>query len=231
MMVTINESLLQSAISAYTNYSYNGSGKIQLPYYQTVDGVYGGKWLVYEITSHLQALGCDGKTTSQIQTIATNNPSSTGMDCSGLVLNTTYIASSGAMLTYFANLIPGFPKTAPVIEQLHNGITANNLTSTVYCDEITLPENMRAGDFIRFGGGTHVGVIKSINRVIDYTGGTISYHITYAHSSGGKGPHEAIIYVIEGHTLNSSYALWSDWDSSYSSYIKSIFNYVCRPKG
>lgn len=229
-MVAIDESLLKNAISAYTNYTYSGSGKIQLPYYQTEEQVYGGKWLVDEITSHLQALGCDGKTTSEIQAITDNNPSKTGMDCSGLALNVTYVASSGEMLTYYANLIPGFPKDESDLYQLHYGITASALTSLTYCDEISLPENMKAGDFIRFNSGEHIGVIKSIVKNIDYTGHTISYYITYAHSSGGKGPHEATISVPEGQALNSSSALWSDWDSNYSSIIKSLFNYVCRPK-
>jgi len=228
-MVVINESLLQSAISEYTNYTYNGSGKIQLPYCWGDSGGI-GKWTKNEIDSNLQTLGCDGKTTSQIQTIVNNNIEKSGIDCSGFALNTSYIASYGEMLTYYASLIPEFPTNLSDIEQLHWGISANNLTSLTYTDKITFPENMKVGDFIRFDNGTHIGIIKSIKRVIDYIGQTISYHITYAHSSGGKGPHEAIIYAGEGQELSSSSVLWSDWDSSYSIYIKSIFNYICRPK-
>lgn len=232
--MSINQNTLVSAIIAYTNYSYNGSGKIQLPYRWGAPGGI-GKWSVSEITANLKTLGCDGKTTSQIQTIATNNPDKTGVDCSGFALQVTNTASSGGMLAYFANIVyntlndKNFPINGTQTSQLRYGVSAAVLTDLKYSTKIELPENMRAGDFIRFDGGGHIGVIKSITKQIHYTGQTVSYTINYAHSSGGKGPHDAQIFVGEGYALNSSTALWSDWDSNYSSTIKNLFNYVCRP--
>lgn len=227
--MTINEGTLSSAINSYTNYSYNGSGKIQLPYNM------GGKWSVSEITANLKALGCDGKTTSEIQTIATNNPAKAGIDCSGFVLNVATTASNGSILSYFANIVyytlgdKNFPISGSQTSQLHYGVSAALLTDLRYSTKIDLPENMLPGDFIRFDNGSHIGVIKSISKYIDYTGHSVTYTINYSHSSGSKGPHDATIYVGEGNALNSSGALWTDWDSNYATTIKGLFNYVSRP--
>lgn len=233
--MSINASTLLSEINSYTNYSYKGSSKIQLPYQWGGPGGV-GKWLVSEITSNLQALGCDGKTTAQIQSIATSNPQKSGIDCSGFVLNVATNASSGAILSYFANIVYNvmgektFPYTGSQTSQLHYGVSAAVLTDLQYSTRIDLPENMQPGDFIRFDNGAHIGIIKSISQYIDYTGHTVSYIITYAHSSGSKGPHEATVSVPQGKALNAPEALWSDWDSSYSTTIRGLFNYVCRPK-
>ncbi len=232
--MSINETTLSSAVNSYANYSYSGSGKIQLPYkWGAAGGI--GKWSLSEITANLKSLGCDGKTTSQIQSIVTNYPDKSGIDCSGFALQVTTTASSGGILSYFANIVyntlgdKNFPINGSETSKLHYGVSAALLTDLRFCTKIALPENMKAGDFIRFDNGGHIGVIKSISKYIDYTGHSITYTINYAHSSGSKGPHNATIFVGEGYALNSSSALWSDWDSSYATTIKSLFNYVCRP--
>ena len=233
-MAYIRSGFLTDNIEEYTKFRFDGY-QIQLPYY------WGGKESASTIRANLSTLcggSGSGKTEAQIQAIATDNETLCGVDCSGFVLRTTNEAcsSNDGILDYFSEIAhsisSGFPIDESAEVRYRWGISSEILTSSEYSSIITGVTNIKVGDFIRFDDGAHIGVVKSITNTIQ--NGQLKYIITYAHSSGGKGPHEASITlladsVIEMATLNLSAGSWNDWNSSYSATIKNLFNYVCRP--
>lgn len=234
----MSEYVIQNSIIAnieeYTEFIFGGY-QIQLPYKM------GGKESAATIRTKLTTLcGGDGTgmTEQQIQTIATNNPSQCGIDCSGFALRTANESTNhtDTILDFFSDIAyaynPSFPRYDSAEVRYRWGIGAATLTSSTYCQVITDITDILPGDFIRFDSGDHVAVVKSV--VSAPFQGWIRYIIEYAHSSANKGPHEAYI----GFTVPSLAALsqmsltdghWSDWSTNYSSTIKSLYNYVCRP--
>lgn len=233
---SVNNNNLNENIEAYTNFNFYGHA-IQIPYYN------GGKISTDTIRANLLSL-CGGSVTgltkSYIQNKATTNSSMCGIDCSGFVLRVANEStmSSNTVLNYFAGIArsidPGFPSSG-VENQYTYGILASTLTSLSYCQQITTITEVKPGDFIRFSNGDHVGIVKEVRyQILD---GIAYYFIAYAHSSGGKGPH--IGYVrFNWSTVQSSpgaplsagdWSDWDDWNTGYSSTIKGLFNYVCRP--
>lgn len=230
----VDSNTIISQINAYTSFFFGGYS-IQLPYHM------GGKESATTIRSRLTTLcGGDGTslTQAQIQTIASNNEAQCGIDCSGFALRTANESTnnSDVILDYFSNIArgfdPNFPYSSSKEIRYRYGIGAGTLTNTTYSRQITNITNIKAGDFIRFDSGDHVAVVKQIES--GYLQGMLRYIINYSHSSGSKGPHNA--YIAFSATSMEALAqksltdgTWSDWNSSYSTTIKNLYNYVCRP--
>ena len=120
---------LNTGCSAYTAFTYNGSS-IKLPYYL------GGKKTPDQIRTAIANWGGSSKTTTEIQTYVSNNRSTFGIDCSGLVYYALNEASSGAVRTYFES------KLNNAVGKLTYafGISASNLTNTHMVQKSQLPK-------------------------------------------------------------------------------------------
>lgn len=201
---------LNTSCSAYTAFSYNGSS-INLPYYL------GGKNTPDQIRTAITNWGGSSKTASEIQTHVSNNPSTFGIDCSGLVYYVLNKASSDAVRTYFENKLnlPGQLTYA-------YGISASNLTNTAYGTKITAARDIKPGCIMRTDNGGHVMVIHSVNK---NSAGVVT-SIVYAHSNGSKGPHHGYITIgDQTKDLNDSSQTWND--TAYTdAKAKSLYNYT-----
>lgn len=201
---------LNAGCGAYTTFSYNGSS-IKLPYYL------GSKKTPDQIRTAITNWGGSSKTTAEIQTYVNSNPSTFGIDCSGLVYYALNEASSGAVRTYFENKL----NASGQLTYAH-GITARNLTNTAYGTKITAAKDIKPGCIMRTDNGGHVIVIHSVNR---NSAGVVT-SIVYAHSNSSKGPHHGFITVgNQTKDLNDSSQTWSD--SAYTdAKAKSYYNYT-----
>jgi hypothetical protein len=184
------------------------SSIIQLPY------KLGAKNLPTTINSYLRSLctysnGSFNKTTAEIQQLANSAPASTGVDCSGLVYYVLNEASYGAVNKQF-NVSYAY------------GVSASNLTSTVYGSTKTLAKTIVPGCTFRMDNGGHVAVVYKVEK----NSSNVVTRIRYAHSNGSKGPHTAYINIgNENLDLKSSSQTW--YDSAYSdATAKSLYNYA-----
>lgn len=191
---------LNTGCSAYTAFTYNGSS-IKLPYYL------GGKKTPDQIRTAIANWGGSSKTTTEIQTCVSNNRSTFGIDCSGLVYYALNEASSGAVRTYFES------KLNNAVGKLTYafGISASNLTNTAYGTKITAAKDIKPGCTIfmhdNTTGSDHVIVIHSVNK---NSAGVVT-SIAYAHSNGSKGPHHGSITIgNQTKDLNDSSQTWHD---------------------
>lgn len=205
---------LNTGCSAYTAFSYNGSS-IKLPYYL------GGKKTPDQIRTAITNWGGSSKTAAEIQTYVTNNPSKTGIDCSGLVYYVLNEATSGAVRTYFENKLnhPGEFSYA-------YGITAKNLTDTAYGTKITAAKNIKPGCVINSDDGGHVLVVHSVNK---NSAGVVT-SIVYAHSNSGYGPHHGYVNIgDQSKDLNDASQTWNDQaytDATAKSSWKQVLRYT-----
>lgn len=191
--------ILNTSCSAYTAFSYNGSA-IKLPYYL------GGKKTPEQIKTAITNWGGFSKTAAEIQTQVSSNPSTYGIDCSGLVYYALNEASSGAVRTYFENKL----NSAGLLTYAY-GISARNLTNTAYGTKITAAKDIKPGCTIFMYDDTknsnHVIVIHSVNKNLS---GVIT-SIVYAHSNGSEGPHHEFITIgDQTKDLNDSSQTWND---------------------
>lgn len=216
----INIDVLKDKISSYVDFKYTDksgkeSEKIQLPYQW--GGESGkGKWSVEEMNKNMQKLGLIADD-PKLQEKVSANSKVTGIDCSGFVLQVINAATNGLAVQYYKKVFK-----IPTNNVLHWGVSAANLTSSQCSKKITTFSEVRPGDYIRFDGGGHIGIVYEVS------GDTIFY----AHSSGSKGPHKASVKVSQAGKsgLNlSSEGTFIDWDNGYSATIKKLFNYICRP--
>ncbi|MBL4937524.1 hypothetical protein JK636_17525 [Clostridium sp. YIM B02515] len=184
------------------------SGFIQLPY------KLGAKNTPNMINSYLMPLCTDSngyfnKTTAEIQQLATNNPSSAGVDCSGLVYYVLNEASYGAVNSFF-NVSYAY------------GVSANNLATTVNGVQKTSAKQIVPGCTFRMDNGNHVAVVYKV----ETNSSNVVTRIWYAHSNGSKGPHTAYIDIgNENYDLKSSYQTWHDIAYTDST-AKSLYNYT-----
>lgn len=202
---------LISFCKAYAEFTYNGYA-IQLPYRL------GGKNTPEEITAAISKwAGTSTKTQEEIQKYASDNPSTAGVDCSGLVYYVLNEASSGAVREYFENKL----NLAGQLTYKY-GISAANLTSDAYGSKLTVANAVRPGCVIRFDNGGHVLVIHSVTRT--NTGNVTS--IGYTHSNGSNGPHYGRISIGDPmKDLNDVTQTW--YDSAYTNAkAKSYYNYT-----
>lgn len=202
---------LVSGCDAYANYKY-GNYSISLPYHL------GGKTTPSKITENISSwAGATQKTQAEIQNYVTTHPSSTGVDCSGLVYYVLNEASGGAVRTYFEETLnlPGRLTYA-------YGISAANLTNTSYGTKITAANDIKPGCVIRFDNGKHVLVIHEVIR--EGSGNVIS--IGYTHSNGSKGPHYGSIAIGDPtKDLNDKMQAWHDIAYTNST-AKGYYNYT-----
>lgn len=216
----INIDMLKDKISSYVDYKYTDksgkeSKKIQLPYQWGGDSGK-GKWSVEEMNKNMQKLGLTADD-PKLQEKVSANPQAAGIDCSGFVLQVINAATNGLAVQYYKKVFK-----IPTDNVLHWGVSAANMTSTQCSKKIATFSEVRPGDYIRFDGGGHIGIVYEVS------GDTI----LYAHSSGSKGPHKASVKVSQAgkSSLNlASEGTFSDWDGGYSAAIKKLFNYICRP--
>lgn len=217
---TINVDVLKDKISSYVEFKYTDksgkeSKKIQLPYQWGGDSGK-GKWSVEEMTKNMQKLGLTADD-PKLQEKVSANAQVTGIDCSGFVLQVINAATNGLAVQYYKKVFK-----IPADNVLHWGVSAANMTSSQCSKKITTFSEVRPGDFIRFDGGGHIGIVYEVS------GDTIFY----AHSSGSKGPHRASVKVSQAGKSGLNLAgegTFSDWDKGYSAAIKKLFNYICRP--
>ncbi len=203
-------STLNTCCGAYTAFTYNGAS-IKLPYQ------YGGKNLPDEIRASISAwIGTTLKTTDEIQEYVTNNPATTGIDCSGLVYYALNEASSGAVRTYFEEKLHINSLT------YHYGISAANLTNTQYGTVITAAKDIKPGCIMRTDNGGHVIVIHSVNK---NSAGEVT-SIVFAHSNGSEGPHHGYITIgDQTKDLDDTSQTWHDMAYT-DAYAKSLYNYT-----
>lgn len=216
---TVDINVLKDKISSYVNFkltdkSGKESNKIQLPYQW--GGASGkGKWSVEEINKNIQKLGLNAND-SNLQKNVSANKQVTGIDCSGFVLQVINTATNGLAAKYYKEI---FNITTNNV--LHWGVTADNMTSDKCSKKVQTFSEVCPGDYIRFDGGKHIGIVYEIS------GDTIFY----AHSSSNKGPHKAYVIVSEAGKSDLNLAkegTFNDWDNNYSATIKKLFNYICR---
>lgn len=202
---------LVSGCDEYANYKY-GDHSISLPYHL------GGKNTPAKITEKISSwAGTTQKTQTEIQKYVTDNPSSTGVDCSGLVYYVLNEASDGAVRTYFEETL-----NLPGRLSYGYGISAANLTHTSYGTKITVANSVKPGCVIRFDKGKHVLVIHKVNR--DGSGNVTS--IGYTHSNGSKGPHYGSIVIGDPtKDLNDTRQVWHDIAYTDST-AKGYYNYT-----
>ena len=204
---------LSAHCEEYVHLSYGGYSFV-LPYYL------GGKNTPAQIIKAISNwAGTAQKTKDEIQRDITNNPASTGVDCSGLVYYALNEASNGAVRTYFENKL-----NLPGLLSYAYGISAENLTNAAYGTKITAAKNVKSGCVIRFDNGGHILVVDDILR--DSKGNIKS--IWYTHSNGSKGPHWGNITIGDASKdLNDAAQTWND--SAYTdATAKSYYNYTLQ---
>lgn len=195
----------------YVNFCYGGH-YFSLPYRL------GGKNTPAQIAKTISNwAGTTRKTKAEIQKYITDNPASTGVDCSGLVYYILNEASGGAVRTYFEDKLNLSGRLS-----YEYGISAANLTNTAYGSKITVANDVKPGCVIRFDNGKHVIVIDEVTR--DSKGNVNS--IGYTHSNGSKGPHWGSITIGDpSKDLNDAKQTWQD--SAYTdSTAKGYYNYT-----
>ncbi len=204
--------VLNTSCSAYSaGYLHNGTS-IPFPYHL------GGKNTPNEIKNTIQSwIGTSTKTVAEVTTYINNNPSKTGIDCSGLVYYALNEATSGAVRSYFETKLN-------LSGQLtyKYGISASNLTSTLYGTKITAAKDIRPGCVIRFDNGGHVLVVHSVNK---NSAGVVT-SIVYAHSNSTKGPHHGTVTIgNQSKDLSDSSQTWND--TAYTDAVaKGYYNYT-----
>lgn len=192
--------VLNSKCQEYTNMVIGGT-RIQLPYRM------GGKNLPSAIKANLVATGKSG---AALQEWATQNPTKTGVDCSGLVYYAVNEASNGAVRAYFEDALSQNNLSYAY------GISAANLTNAAYGEKITRARDMTPGCLMRSDNGNHVLVITGVSET----------RIDYTHSNGSKGPHTGYITIGNPNAdLGASAQTWHD--SAYTdSQAKSYYDYT-----
>lgn len=201
---------LNTGCSAYTAFSYNGSS-IKLPYYL------GGKKTPDQIRTAITNWGGSSKTAAEIQTYVTNNPSTTGIDCSGFAYYVLNEATSGDVRTYFENKLNLAGKLSYAY-----GISASNLTSTAYGTKITAAKDIKPGCVINSDNGGHILVVHSVNK---NSAGVVT-SIVYAHSNPSYGPHHASINIgDQNKDLNDASQTWND-QAYTDATAKSLYTYT-----
>lgn len=195
----------------YVNFYYGG-------YYFSLPYRLGGKNTPAQITKAISNwAGTAKKTRAEIQKYITDNPASTGVDCSGLVYYALNEASNGAVRTYFEDKLNLSGRLSYAY-----GISAANLTNTAYGTKITVANNVTPGCVIRFDNGKHVIVVDEVTRD---SKGTIK-NIWYTHSNGSKGPHWGSITIGDSSKdLDDVAQTWND--SAYTdATAKGYYNYT-----
>lgn len=204
-------SLLNSCCGSYTGFNYNGTS-IELPYYL------GGKKTPDQIREAIsQWIGTTSKTAEQIQEQVTQNPSTYGIDCSGLVYYALNEATSGTVRSYFENQL-----NLPGMLSYGYGISASNLTNLSYGSRIVEAKDIKPGSVIRMDNGGHVLVIHSVNK---NSSGVVT-SLVYAHSNGSHGPHHGLVTIgDQTKDLNHSSQTWRDVAYTDTK-AKSLYNHT-----
>lgn len=201
---------LNTSCGAYTQFSYNGT-PINLPYHL------GGKHTPAQIRSTISAGVSASASANEIQKYVTDNPSETGIDCSGLVYYALNEASSGAVRTFFEDKLGLSGKLSYAY-----GIGASTLTNATYGTKITAAKDIKPGCVLRSDKGGHVLVVHSVNKD---SAGTVT-SIVYAHSNKSKGPHHGFITIgDQTKDLNDSSQTWND--TAYTdTKAKNLYDYT-----
>lgn len=231
--------LVSTYQSFYTNFSVTGSTvpagatmpetiKLRLPYFQSHDGIYGGKSSYADIQNAIRnkyfntQTGHWNKSAATIQSEINSAPDSEkktyGMDCSGLVYfvlnestkpNTTDDMTKGALYSQFK-------------VSYANGVSASNLSSTSNGVQKTRAQDMVVGCTMRSDNGGHVLVIYQV----DKNSSGIVTKIYYAHSNGSDGPHTGTITIGDStKDLKDAKQTWNDIAYTDTA-AKNYYNYT-----
>ena len=204
---------LNYKIGEYTGFGYNGYA-IHLPYY------YAGKKTPSQIRNAISSwIGGSTKTQSEIQAHVLANPSTFGIDCSGLVYYVLNEATGGDVQSFFETQDGVTSGTYTYAY----GINAAKLTNPSYGGTvITAANDVVPGCIIRSDNGGHVLVVHSVNK--DSSGNVTS--IVYAHSNSSDGPHHAYITIGDG-TKDLNDSAQTLHDISYTDIqAKNYYNYT-----
>lgn len=231
--------LVSTYQSFYTNFSVTGSTipagatmpetiYLKLPYFQSNNGIYGGKSSYVDIQNTIRnkyfntQTGHWNKPTATIQSEINSAPDSEkknyGMDCSGLVY---FVLNESTKPSIYDNMTTG-----ALYSQFNatyaNGVSASSLASASNGTQKTRAQDIVVGCTMRFDNGGHVLVIYQV----DKNSSGIVTKIYYAHSNGSHGPHTGSITIGDStKDLKDANQTWSD--IAYTDTVaKNYYNYT-----
>lgn len=229
-MGRLNATNVSTQIKKYIDNFYVGTTKIQIPY------VLGGKKSSEELKTQYENLGLTGtQLQSKINTLASNDNTAYGVDCSGFVLR---VANEASNSNEVINHLWTGSTSYTTAQKYANGINAAGLCSTTKCYKVSYVKDMWAGDFIFFAAQTigGVGYINHVAVIETISGNTTDgYKITVAHSDWGSGPSRYIISISPGtYTTIADHGTWPSNQNIYKRIFLGEGNsnakgYVCRP--
>lgn len=231
--------LVSTYQSFYTNFSVTGSTVppgstipetiyLKLPYFQSHNGIYGGKSPYVDIQNAIRTkyfntqTGHWNKSTATIQSEINSAPDSEkknyGMDCSGLVY---FVLNEATKPSVNDDM-----KKGALYGQFNatyaNGVLASSLASTSNGTQKTRAQDIVVGCTVRFDSGGHVLVVYQVDK---NSSGVVT-KIYYAHSNGSHGSHTGTITIGDStKDLKDTNQTWSD--IAYTDAVaKNYYNYT-----